>query len=354
MKLPVIPLVCMILLFSFPLSGEAETPEEPQAPEEGPVFFPVNALLAALRAPDLRWQPDWPLIMPPDAFVVGQGRPRSITLILDSGELRMTRNRDTVPTDFPFWFQGNFIQVHVVLGETGTPRELIMDDALRSWHIEFLEGDDSPLCITRITQGEEVFFGAIQRGPPVPQVSAGDIETWYDREGQALVIFTYLPGTSGERPGFRYIKNQNDAGETEVTTYYHDGFGNISGIDSPLGSFSAGYIREGRPRYGERRILIQPAPATEEGEEPAPSEFYQSYAFQWDERGFLVRITGTPGTGTGGSGDEDPVDFRYDYTLDEQGNWIERREIRMIPRFGMLIPRPGSRITRTIVYEPED
>ncbi|MDR3167378.1 MAG: hypothetical protein LBT93_05495, partial [Treponema sp.] len=221
------------------------------------------------------------------------------------------------------------------------------------WHIEFLRGDDSPLCITRITQGEGVFFGVIQGGD---SALAGDGETWYDREGEALAVFTYLSGTSGEGPGFRYIKNQNDAGETE-TTYYHDGFGNISGVDSPLGSFSAGYIREGRPRYGERRVLLQPVPAEGEGEEePVPSEFYQSYTFQWDEGGFLVRITGTPGPGaeTGDSGDGDPVDFRYDYTLDERGNWIERREIRMIPRLGMLIPRPGSRVTRTIVYEPED
>lgn len=347
MKFPVIPLVCMILLSAFPLYGEEavepKTPDESQAPEAGPVFFPVNALLAALRVPDLRWRPDWPLTMPPDAFAAGQGRgrPRSITLILDSGELQMTRNRDGFPGDFPFWFQGNFIQVRAVLGEAGTFRELIIDDARKPRHIEFLGGDDSALGITRITQEEGVFFGVIQRA------SAGDIETWYDREGIPRGVFTYFFNGSGEEPGIRYIKNRYEGGETEET-YSYDGFGNISGVNSPLGVFSAGYTREGRPRYGERRVL-RPVPEEGKGEEPVPPEFYQSYTFQWDEKGFLVRITGTPG-----SGDEDPVDFRYDYTLDERGNWVERREIRMIPRFGMLVPQPGSRIIRRIEYGPED
>jgi hypothetical protein len=346
MKFPVIPLACMILLASFSLYGEEaiepKTQDESPDPGEGPGFFPVNALLAALRVSDLGWRPDWPLTMPPDAFVVGQGRPRSITLILDSGELQVTRNRDGFPGDFPFWFQGNFIQVHVVLGEAGKFQELIIDDALKPRRIEFLDGDDSALWITRITQEDGVFFGVIQRAP------TGDIETWYDREGLPLGVFTCLFNGVGEEPGIRHIKNQYEGGGTEET-YDYDGFGNISRVNSPLGVFSAGYTREGCPRYGERRVLL-PVPAEGEGEEePVPPEFYQSYSFQWDESGFLVRITGTPG-----SSDEDPVDFRYDYTLDERGNWIERREIRMIPRFGVLVPQPGSRIIRRIEYGPED
>lgn len=340
-----IPLVYMVLLCLFPLSGEeiveTETPEETEVPGDEPIFFPVYALLAALDAPDIRWQPDWPVSMPPDAFVVKNGRPRSITLTLDSESWRVTRNRGELFVDLPFLFQGKFVQIQRVLGESGKIQELIIDDVDRPWNIEFLDGDDPALLIMRITQGEEVFFGAIQ------SALTGSMETWYDPDGNPLAVVTYLfSRTSGDLEILK-IQNQYTGGEIQIEQYQNS-FGNISEISSPQGRFSAGYTKDGRPRYWERWVL-QPMPADVDGEEPVLSEFHQLYAFQWDEGGFLVRITGTPGPG-----EKDPVDFRYDYTLDERGNWIERREIRMIPRFGVLVPSPGSRIIRTIEYETED
>jgi hypothetical protein len=251
---------------------------------------------------------------------------------MDSEVLRITRNHNEVPVDFPFLFQGNFVQVHADFEESGGLRELTIEDPLRPWAIDFTRGDDPALGVTRIIQGEEVFWGVIQNAP------AGDIETWYDRDGNPLMVFTYLFRLDG-----RGLLQTNSGGETPEE-YYQDSFGNTSRINSLRGVFSAGYTMEGRPRYWERQV-----PADSDGEEPVPPEVYQFYTFQWDEGGFLVRLTGTPGPG-----EEDPVDFRYDYTLDEKGNWIERQEIRMIPRFGMLVPSPGSRIIRKIEYEPED
>lgn len=315
---------------------EAEPPEESESPGEGPVFFPVNALLSALRAPDIRWQPNWPITMPPDAFVVEHGQARSITLTMESGLLQISWNR-TSPVDFPFLFQGKFIQTRRIFEESGKIRELIIDEAGRLWHIEFPDGDDPTLLIIRITQGEEVFFGVIQRA------LIRDMETWYDRDGTPLAVFTYRFDRSGEGPRIVKIQNQH-TGEEAQTEQYQDSFGNISEIISPLGRFSARYTKDGRPRYWDRWILL-PMPAGEDGEESVLPEFHQSYTFQWDEAGFLVRITGTPGPG-----EEDPVDIRFDYTLDERGNWIERREIRMIPRFGVLVPSPGPRISRAIEY----
>ncbi|MFP3089142.1 hypothetical protein LQZ21_02305 [Treponema sp. TIM-1] len=339
MKFSVIPLVWMMLLGLFPLAGEeiinTEPPEESEVSGDEPVFFPIYALLSALDAPDIRWQPDWPVAMPPDAFVVENGRPRSITLTLDSASWRVTRNRDELFTDFPFLFQGNFIQVRRVLGASGNIQELIIEDTDRPWNIEFLDGDDPALLVMRITQGEEVFFGVVQNA------LTGDMETWYDRNGNPLAVCTYLFNRPGS--GILTMQNQYTDGEIQIEQHQNS-FGNISEINSPLGRFSAGYTKDGRPRYWERRLL-RPMPADVEGEEPVLSEFHQSYAFQWNEGGFLVRLTGTPGPD-----ETDPVDFRYDYTLDERGNWIERREIRMIPRFGILVPSPGARIIRTIEY----
>jgi hypothetical protein len=335
----------MVLLGLFPLFGEelikTDPPEESEVPGDEPVFFPVYTLLSALDAPAIRWQPDWPVAMPPDAFAVENGQPRSITLTLDSKSWRVSRNRDALFADFPFLFQGNFIQARRVWGESGKIRELIIDEAGRPWNIEFLEGDDPALLVMRIIQGEEIFFGVIQGAP------AGNMETWYDRDGNPLAVFTYQRPIGGS--GSLKIQNQYANGEIQIEQYQNS-FGTISEINSPLGRFSAGYTKDGRPRYWERRLL-QPMPTDGDGdgEEPVLSEVHQSYVFQWDEGGFLVRLTGTAGPG-----ETDPVDFRYDYTLDERGNWIERRETRMIPRFGVLVPSQGSRIIRRIEYGTEE
>jgi hypothetical protein len=336
----------MVLLIRFPLFGEetgkTEIPEESESPGDGPVFFPVYALLSALDAQDIGWRPDWPVAMPPDAFVVKYGQPRSITLTLDSETWRVTRNRDALPVDFPFFFQGNFVQTRRVFGESGKIRELIIDDTDWSWNVEFLEGDDPALLVMmRITQGEGVFFGVIQNA------LTGDMETWYDRDGNPLAVFTYRFNRNGEGAGLLKLQGQYAGGEIQ-TEQYQNSFGTIAEINSSLGRFSAGYTKDGRPRYWDR-WAVQSMPPDVEGEDPVFSEFHQSYAFQWDEGGFLVRTTGTPGPG-----EEDTVDFRYDYTLDDRGNWIERREIRMIPRFGVLVPSPGSRIIRRIEYGPEN
>jgi hypothetical protein len=331
----------MVLLGLFPLSGEEliknEPPEEAEVPGDEPVFLPVHALLSALDVPDIRWQPDWPVTMPPDAFVVENGQTRSITLTLDSESWRITRNRDELFADFPFLFQGKFIQVRRVLGESGKLQELIIDDADRPWNIEFLDGDDPALLVMRMAQGEGFFFGVIQ------SALTRHIETWYDQDGTSMAVFTYLFDRPGGGSGILKMQSQYTDGEIRIEQYQNS-FGYISEINSPLGRFSAEYTKDGRPRYWERSLL-QPMPADEEEEEPVLSEFHQSFTFQWDEGGFLVRLTGTPGPG-----EADPVDFRYDYSLDEKGNWIERREIRMIPRFGVLVPRPGSRIIRRIEY----
>jgi hypothetical protein len=257
----------------------------------------------------------------------------------DSGELRAARDQNGSPLDFPFFFQGDFVQVHADFEETLGIRSLTIDEPPISWSIDFPEGDDPALRIARISRGDDFFFGAIQ------ETSTGDvpggIETWYDRDGNPLAVFTFRFTRDGQ--GILRVQSYG-AGEETTEEQYWDSFGNTSGIVSGKGVFSAAYAGEGRPRYWERRI-----PADFDGEEDPPPDFRQFYTFQWDERGLLVRLTGTPGPE-----EEDAVDFRYEYTLDERGNWIERREIRMIPRFGMLVPGPGSLITRRIEYEVED
>jgi hypothetical protein len=91
------------------------------------------------------------------------------------------------------------------------------------------------------------------------------------------------------------------------------------------------FYREDLPRYWERRPVSE---ADEAG----------NFSLQWDEANFLVRIRGEPEN----SGSF--VDYRYEYELDEKGNWIERRETRMIRAFDLLVPSPGITIKRVLEY----
>jgi YD repeat-containing protein len=203
---------------------------------------------------------------------------------------------------------------------------------------EFLEES-----LVRVKAAGSYYFVLLEDRP------RGISETWYDPAGKAL--FTISTG----RPagGSLRISFQDEAAGTPPaeTRYYYNGAGALTGIRSPAGEWTALYDAPGRPRYWERR------PAAAAGAPPLPSGGGAdpdgsagspgSYAFQWDERGLLVRLYGGPAGEA-----ENGVDCRYEYTLDERGNWIERRETRMIPRSGRLIPVPGRTLRRSIGYAP--
>jgi YD repeat-containing protein len=176
----------------------------------------------------------------------------------------------------------------------------------------------------------------------------GASETWYDPAGNALfIIITEHSAGKSLRLSF-----QDGAAEIPPaeTSYYYDSTGALTGISSPGGEWSVLYDALGRPRYWERRPAAGASSAPAAGGRTVPGGSGGSpgnYTFQWDERGLLVRFYGGPPGET-----ENGIDCRYEYTLDERGNWIERREIRMIPRSGRLIPVPGRTLRRHIDYVP--
>jgi ABC-type taurine transport system ATPase subunit len=47
---------------------------------------------------------------------------------------------------------------------------------------------------------------------------------------------------------------------------------------------------------------------------------------------------------------EGDVNFIYEYDFDERGNWIERREIRMIRSMGHFISTQGTVFRRILEY----
>jgi YD repeat-containing protein len=177
----------------------------------------------------------------------------------------------------------------------------------------------------------------------------------------------------------RSLESRSETGDAREL-YDYDSLGNVTETNSARGRYSAVYSDTQQPRYWE----------TLEG------ATRRHYTLQWDGAGRLVRLTGvespvvveagadaaaaaaaaTDGAATDGAATDGAVidgaatdgavtdgdtadgvnidgvdiDVRYDYTLDERGNWIERRETHMTRQLGALAPGEVKIIRRTIEY----
>ena len=197
----------------------------------------------------------------------------------------------------------------------------------------------------------------------------GDLitETWYDADGNAIALFSSrLAALRAESKVLIALESSvidtllsgtpaaDSAYNTTYERYDYDSFGNITAIESPHGSFTAIYVQPRRPRYWETVV----------------NGTRWRYALQWDDAGLLTRLTGdsldvsdtNAAEGLNSSGvnvsdtnaaDDAFVDLRYDYTFDAHGNWVARRETRMIRRLGALVPSAGATVKRRIEYGPD-
>jgi hypothetical protein len=328
----------MLLFLPFLQNAAAEAP-----------LFPISPLVEAYRSGGISWRPDWPPEVPADAFLVS-GDWSVITLSSASRTYTLSRNGGGRLSSFPFFADGKFVQVHTRFDPQGGLSGFTVEehaegefsgdaeDAARnessgdnrdapagtgtspepsSWEIDFLAFDGPLPLSARINMGGVYAFAVFRH------TDALVIETWYDGNGAALAVFSF---TFQQEEGKRRLvraEQRSDAGEF-FTEYHYDSLGNISGIYSPLGTWSAQYVRRFFPRY------VEIAPGAESG---------GRLTLQWDERGLLVRLTG---------GEE--LDMRYEYSLDERGNWKERRELSMVRRFGYILPASETVLSREIEY----
>jgi hypothetical protein len=268
--------------------------------------FPLGPLLVMSRQKTIVWRPDWDSAIPPDGFRVSPGTADSIDLSVRDRTYRVRWNTDGSPAEFPFWGQGQFVQVEATYGPSGDIQGLVITGSAETGRVDFIKDN-----IARITQGDAVCFAAVRWGP------LEIAETWYDSEGTALADFRSRICNAGGEPRLLGVASRY---EEKEETYYYDSFGNISEIRSSEGVFSALYTGEQQPRYWTRGA--------------------EHHTLQWDARGLAVRV----------SSGETP-ETRYEYTVDLHGNWTERREIRMISQQGMLVPNPGATVKRTIAYK---
>ncbi|MDR2247167.1 MAG: hypothetical protein LBE17_10960 [Treponema sp.] len=358
---------CIAFILLAPFFAGAEEGETPVT--EAADFFPVLSVYEAALSGEVFWRPDWPPAIPPDAFSLPHRLGGSaLTLIRDredpaegpAAELTVRRNGEGFLSEFPLLRDGVFFQVQARFVRNGRIRDFTITPetpaSQTSWDILVIgykiDGQDSFPSLIRIRRGENVYFTMIE------YEAAGATEIWYDRDGNALVVFAYRYEAPGGRIS-RFLRRDLSSGEEFTEAYHYDSMGNISGIVTSAGEYSALYVEKGRPRYWERLQRDFPLDA----EAPQPTGFGR-FTFQWDEEGLLIRFSGNcqvedragqvPG---GGAGSKDTTEtdvryeyIRYEYIRDERGAWTERRDTPMIRRSGFLIPGPMKRLLRRIEY----
>jgi hypothetical protein len=360
----------LTVLCSLSFTAGEEGPVSPAAPgseDENPLqIIPLSPFLEALSSGEVFWRPDWPAGFPPDAFFVNSGRPLSI--VLRSGEDTLTFRRDGQGRlrDFPLFFNGAFFQVQAAYDAAGRIQRLALSSAGESLIFDFPEdfltpGNTAPVRVNRA--GTWCFALVLETGPALS-------ETWYDQEGQFLAWYQARIRRDGPSWRIRSLEFRGQGAQSRESFDFDSG-GNITGVNSPRGEFSA-RCRGGRPVYWDRAPAVEPVsmaapaapapagvPAANTAEAPVPPESPPpagisaagmpeqsgSFILQWDERGFL--------TGKRPQGEETGGEFRYEYETDSRGNWIRRQDIEMVGLEDLVFPLSRGQYERQIIYVEE-
>jgi hypothetical protein len=339
-----------LLVCLFPLSLLQAEEDQALLQENSEVsVFPLALILEAAQAgslepeallygssPDSFWRPDWPADLPPDAFKAQRGSVSEIILTLGDTRYTAQWNDQGLVSGFPFFYEGELIQVSI--GYNSLQIESITlgfpagDSSKGNVEMEAMEHDGNNPSLLRVNQGGVYSFVLLRWG--VSFIS----EAWYAEDGNALADYEYQVSIEPVSL-IRSYKRLADTGNTEAFFDY-DSRSLVTGISSTGGNFSVYYFHGDLPRYRE----LEPATPSEADTVPPASH----YSLQWDENSFLVRLSGAA------DGSDEITDSRYEYDLDSRGNWIARREIKMVRRFGFLSPVQGPEITRILEYREDE
>jgi hypothetical protein len=353
----VIQLALFVCFFSvFPVFGQEKSADEQKAQNSQSEadstafdFFSITHILQNIRQGGTSlWQPDWPVDVPPDAFAVPQAR--LITLKTESDDLQLAFDKNGKAISFPFFWEGVLCPVSISYNgaesvqkitihlenkneeksETETEAENKNESKIaikpetgtegennNNIEIEFLEYDTnaSPV-LAQVNNSGEWFFVTFNT-----DAETEIIETWMDEEGKALAVFVTQKSSSMYYNRIVLSKTESSGVSSEEEIFY-DSMGNISGIVNETGEYYALYSGRGA-QYWRRMVL---------------SQAIEDYVLQWNSAGNLAELSGQE------------AHLRYEYTFDTHGNWIQRREIKMVNEFGVLIPQSITVVDREIEY----
>ncbi len=360
-------LLCTFLAFCFllPLAPcAAQTREASSIETEDEIeqiinpAFPIYPIIKTSIDGSLTWNPLWPLEIPPDSFSLERGKAASIELDMGfvTDETFFSQwNESGRLVQFPLLNTAsdkNLFTASVQYNNTGEIENIQLKGVIEgedeaeeaeskietSIEIEILETKDEKPSLARICFEGEYYFVIFHYW------SDSVLETWYDAEGNALDTFQLDYFRTHTKT--LILSEESLLGNPENRiSYEYNSWKNISALDSPFLNISVLYNDHARPKYLERTIQIEIDPSNEDEENGQMEKRKSHLDFQWDERNLLVVLKENC--------DDAVSEKRYEYTLDEKGNWTERREIIMIRRGAYLFPSEGLVIRRGIQYIDE-
>jgi hypothetical protein len=335
------------------LTAQNKYPAETNDNGADNIIIPIHILLQNAASGRIMWQPDWPPNIPVDAFnILNDDRARDISAVtLVNGDLQLSARRDEqgLFTEFPVFMNSVFYQIKTRFDSRGRISGFVMEGG-SPVEIQFLafENSGGRPSLARIHSGGTWLFASLS------DQNGLALETWYDAAGTPLAVFS----AQSENGRIRFYKYaiQNTGGETaapppaagtrppavqaannvkvptvvmtpgsvvRVKILHYDSMGNATQAESEQGVFEA--------VYNGKNLYYWQNPAS------------RRVSLQWDGRGLLVRMSGVAENNAA-------LDYRYEYIIDNQGVWIERREFSMEPMLGVLVPIAGSSFTRKIEY----
>lgn len=342
----------------------SQSPSVEQDPGASENAGPFSLLLLALsEGGGAAWNPAWPADFPPDAFIVGAKGVRSIELVLESAATKTEEDASSSSAiarwdgvgkllEFPFASAGSFSPVTVrrsSVGRTIGLRIATAPSASPAVAAKRTAGDGKKGAEKADTDGKGEATTVSFKFASDGTLDSATLEREAERSFSAF-RFRGMQAVNGNILTYRSATETRTGEDGIVTAVLDYSFG--GGKILALGT---------RAETGEVTPLIDldydsggRAVSVAEGEFSAEALYdgsgsvaYWRYGeterrFQWDERGLLVRELV--------SGDGDRFELRYEYRMDAQGNWIERRATRWIERFGSLVSEGGSKAYRTIRY----
>ena len=277
------------------------------------------------------WRPDWPLEIPPDAFKFQSGEIYRCEVVGEDLFLEFRIGREGEIERYPFMLNGRMAQVSIVYGQSSRIVEMVLNFASGEdpWRLEVLEHRNSYPFLVRGSSGGVWYF--IYLTQTVNEIH----ETWHDVDGNFLGAYSYSLTEIDQKSRIRTIRDFSNTEET--TEFFYDSRGFITDISGPYGFFRALYYRDKLPRYWERRPA-NGASGTGLGSSVG------NFILQWDANDALIRTTGLA------ENEGRSLDHRYEYDIDENGNWIERLELQMVRIYDLLVGTPGNTFRRFLEY----
>jgi hypothetical protein len=257
---------------------------------------------------------------------------------------------------FPFVINGEIVQVSCTRNKGGVISNININikatktaetsesenesESSNTIDIEFLKYDENNNpALARVNNGGAWSFVSFN--------NAAFLEGVTDENGVLQGAFILKKAEINGKPYLTNIEYNSAAeGTSKSQTFFYDSFGKISGIEISSGT-ETNIDGENEPQSYNAIFNGKGLVQWERNGDV--------YNFQWDEKKHLVamdcKITNTAGSENGENGEITEAEFLYEYTFDNRGNWIERRELGMEQIAGISNAGTITVIKRKIQYK---